>query len=131
MVCSKFEVYDSRIEELEKSIQETEMYLETFVKTYQETRDRVVKSSNRADMLETDLYMARVEKKDSDTYSRVLSKDHSKLEAEVSGLSKEIKNLKAFKLGVEDGNAFEISKIANRNFVAINKLKEENSKLRE
>lgn len=107
------------------------MYLETFVKTYQETRDRVVKSSNRADMLETDLYMARVEKKDSDTYSRVLSKDHSKLEAEVSGLSKEIKNLKAFKLGVEDGNAFEISKIANRNFVAINKLKEENSKLRE
>ncbi|CAM0138435.1 unnamed protein product, partial [Umbelopsis sp. WA50703] len=119
-----------RIEELEKDLFKTELYLRSFVKDFQSMNDTIVKSPRRVYMLETDVELARGDKKIADNYIKDLLKDRSMLETEVSGLSKDMKNLIAIKLSMEKKNAEEKHKIANRNFVTINKLKEENSKLR-
>ncbi|KAG2237711.1 hypothetical protein INT48_009649 [Thamnidium elegans] len=105
MVCLKSSGF--RIEELEKDLFKTELYLRSFVKDFQSMNDTIVKS-----------------------HVGYLLKDRLKLETEVSGLSKYMKNLIAIKMSMEKKNAEEKHKIANRNFVTINKLKEENSKLR-
>ncbi|KAI8087194.1 hypothetical protein BDF21DRAFT_413913 [Thamnidium elegans] len=81
--------------------------------------DTIVKSPHRVYMLGTDVELARGDKKIADNYIKDLLKDCSKLKTEVSGLSKDFKNLNTIKLSMEKKNAEEKHKIANRNFVTI------------
>ncbi|KAG2228410.1 hypothetical protein INT48_004259 [Thamnidium elegans] len=130
MVYFKFEECSSRIEELEKVLIETEMFLQTFTNEYQKMHTAILNSPHRVYTLETDVELARSDIKITDNYISDLSKEHSKLKAETSSLYKDIDSLKAIKLSMEEKNAEEKTKIAKRNFVTINKLKEENAKLR-
>ncbi|KAG2228833.1 hypothetical protein INT48_007084 [Thamnidium elegans] len=117
MVCLKSS--SSRIEELEKGLLKTELSLQAFVKEFQSMNDTIVKSPHRVYMLGTDVELARGDKKIADNYIKDLLKDRSKLKTEVSGLSKDFKNLNTIKLSMEKKNAEEKHKIANCNFVTI------------
>ncbi|KAI8087178.1 hypothetical protein BDF21DRAFT_413892, partial [Thamnidium elegans] len=94
MVCFKFEECSSRIEELEKVLIETEMFLQTFTNEYQKMHTAILNSPHRVYTLETDVELARGDIKITDNYISDLSKEHSKLKAETSSLYKDIDSLK-------------------------------------